>query len=195
MPEFDGILALERMERAVWKVKDRLLRATAALEQAGVPYVVVGGSAVGAWIEQIDETAVRATQDVDLALRRADLQAAKDALEAAGFIYRRVAGIEMFLDGPTAKARDAVHIVFSGEKVREHYLAPVPDITESESFQAFRVLNLESLVRMKLTSYRRKDQVHILDMIQVGLLDSSWIERFPAELAVRLKQLCDDPDG
>jgi hypothetical protein len=69
MPEYDGVLALERMERAVWKVKDRLLRASAALEKAGVPYVVVGGNAVGAWIEQIDETAVRATQDVDLAIR------------------------------------------------------------------------------------------------------------------------------
>lgn len=183
------------MERAVWKVKDRLLRATAALEQAGVPYVVVGGSAVGAWIEQVDETAVRATQDVDLALRRADLPAAKAALEAAGFIYRRVAGIEMFLDGPTAKPRDAVHIVFSGEKVQEHYLAPVPDITESESFQAFRVLKVESLVRMKLTSYRDKDRTHLRDMIGVGLIDDSWVARYSPELASRLQFLFDNPDG
>jgi hypothetical protein len=35
---------LDRMERAVAKVRDRLLRATAALNQAGIPYAVVGGA-------------------------------------------------------------------------------------------------------------------------------------------------------
>src|SRR4029079_252714 len=156
MPEYDGLLALERMERAVWKVKDRLLRATAALESARVPYAVVGGNAVGAWIEQVDEAAVRATQDVDLGIRRADLAAAKAALEGHGFIYRHVAGVDMFLDGKEATPRDAVQIVFSGENARPHYVAPVPDVFETESFRAFRVLKLESLVRMKLTSFRDK---------------------------------------
>jgi hypothetical protein len=36
-------------------------------------------------------------------------------LEAAGFVHRRVAGVEMFLDGPNAKARDSVHILLAGE--------------------------------------------------------------------------------
>jgi len=48
---------------------------------------------------------------------------------------------------------------------------------------------------MKLTSYRRKDQVHIQDMISVGLIDQSWPARLPGELADRLQQLLDDPDG
>jgi hypothetical protein len=195
MPEYDGLLALERMERAVWKVKDRLLRATAALEAASVPYIVVGGNAVGAWIEQVDERAVRATQDVDLAIRRADLEAAKKALQAAGFIYRHVAGVDMFLDGPDATPRDAVHVVFCGEKVRAHYVAAVPDVIESESFKAYRVLNLEGLVRMKLTSFRDKDRTHLRDLIDVGLIDASWLSRYPKELATRLKELLDNPDG
>jgi hypothetical protein len=37
---------LDRMERAVAKVRERLLRATAVLNRAGVPYAVVGGNAV-----------------------------------------------------------------------------------------------------------------------------------------------------
>jgi hypothetical protein len=195
MTEYDGLLALERMERAVFKVKDRLLRATAALEGAGVPYVVVGGNAVGAWIEQVDERAVRTTQHVDLAIRRTDLEAAKVALAAGGFVYRHVAGVDMFLDGPNAGPRDAVHLVFCGEKVRGHYVATVPDVSESESFKAYRVLNLKSLVRMKLTSYRRKDQVHLLDMISVGLIDQTWVSEYSPELAARLQELLDNPDG
>src|SRR3990170_4952810 len=108
----------ERMIRAVEKVRARLDRAVAALEGAGIPYAVAGGNAVAAWVSRVDEAAVRNTQDVDVLLRRSDLDAAKTALAEVGFVYRHSAGIDMFLDGPGAKARDAVHIVFAGEKVR-----------------------------------------------------------------------------
>jgi hypothetical protein len=195
MSEYDGLLALERMERAVEKVRDRLLRSTAALEAAAVPYAVIGGNAVMAWVEQVDESAVRFTQDVDIVLRREDLDRARAALEKAGFVHRRSAGIEMFLDGPDAKARDAVHVIFAGEKVRPEYVAAVPDVAESVSFRSYRVLALEAVVRMKLTSYRRKDQVHVLDMISVGLVDTTWPARYPTELAARLQHLLDTPDG
>jgi len=60
---------------AMEKVRQRLLRATAALESAGVPYAVVGGHAVAAWVSRIDESATRGTQDVDILVRREDLSA------------------------------------------------------------------------------------------------------------------------
>ncbi len=183
------------MERAVQRVRERLLRATGALERAGVPYAVAGGNAVGAWIEQVDESAVRSTQHVGLAVRRADFDRLKSALESVGFIYRHAASIDMFLDGPDAKARDAVHVVFSGEKVRAEYAEAVPDVSEAKSFKSYRVLGLEALVKMKLTSYRRKDQVHVLDLIGVGLIDASWPAKFDPVLGERLQQLLDTPDG
>jgi hypothetical protein len=195
MQQYDGYLAVERSRRAVQDVHDRLLRVTAALNASQVPYVVIGGNAVMSWIEQVDPSAVRFTQDVDLALRREDLEQAKVALAPAGFIYRRAAGIDMFLDGPAGRPRDAVHVVFSGEKVRDEYLAAVPDVDEMEPFRGYRVLSLEALLRMKLTSFRRKDQVHIQDMIQVGLVDESWLTKYPAGLAERLQELLDDPEG
>src|SRR5207237_5898309 len=91
-------LAWERMVTAVEKVRDRLRRAVQALEQAKIPYAVAGGNAVAAWVGEVDEAAVRNTQDVDLLLRRQDLDAAKQALGAAGFVYRHSAGVDMFLD-------------------------------------------------------------------------------------------------
>jgi hypothetical protein len=185
----------ERMVRAVERVRERLLRATAALEKAGVPYAVVGGNAVASWVSTVDEAAVRNTQDVDLLLRRSDLDAAAAALAPAGFIRRHVASIDLFLDGPQAKARDAVHVVFAGEKVRPEYTHPAPDVTESEAAPDFQVLSLEALVRMKLTSFRRKDQVHVLDLIDVGLVDATWCPRLPAELSARLQELLANPDG
>jgi hypothetical protein len=185
----------ERVARAVEQVRDRLRRAAAALYGANVPYAVVGGNAVAEWVGRADAAAVRTTQDVDVLIRRADLDAARAAMTAAGFVYRHAASIDMFLDGPGAKARDAVHVVFAGEKVREEYPAPAPDVTESEPAAGFRVLALEALVRMKLTSFRDKDRTHLRDLIDVGLIDSSWLARLPPELAARLQQLLDDPDG
>lgn len=195
MTHDDGLLALDRMERAMWKVRDRLMRAVNALECAGVPYAVVGGNAVMAQVEQIDESVVRATQDVDLLVRPDDYEEVKRALTAAGFIHRYSAGLEIFLDGEAAKARDAVHVLFAGRRVRADHVAPAPDVSEASAFKGFRVIDLEPLVRMKLTSFRRKDQVHLLDMIGIGMLDASWLDRLEPELAGRLQELLDDPDG
>jgi hypothetical protein len=100
-----GEVSWERMIRAVEKVRDRLLRAARALEQAQVPY---------------------------------------------------------------------------GEKVRPDSLLPAPDVTESEATPTFRLLGLEPLVRMKLTSYRDKDRTDLRDLISVALVDASWPKRFPA---------------
>jgi hypothetical protein len=95
----------------------------------------------------------------------------------------------MFLDGGDVKARDSIHIIFAGEKVLPEYLAAAPDVIEVDTSGPFHVVELEPLVRMKLTSYRLKDRVHLLDMISVGLVDTTWPARFDSELAARLQSL------
>jgi hypothetical protein len=188
-------MILERMVRAVEKVRERLSRAAKALEKAGIAYAVVGGNAVAAWVARVDEAAVRNTQDVDVLIRRADVDAATTALSEVGFVRRHVRGLDLFLDGPKAKARDAVHVVFAREKVRPEYAYPAPDVSESEPIGSLRVISLDALVRMKLTSYRLKDRVHLLDLLDVGLIDSSWIPKLPPELSNRLQELIANPDA
>lgn len=183
------------MIRAVKKVRERLLRATAALEQAGVPYAVIGGNAVAAWVARVDESAVRNTPDVDLLLRREDYETAAIALNAVGFIRTFCDGREVYLDGPKATARDVVHVVFATEKACRNDLVPAPDVADSEPSESFRILSLEPLVRMKLSTFRNKDCMHIRDLLDVGLLDATWCDRLPAELAARLQQLIDTPGG
>jgi hypothetical protein len=101
----------------------------------------------------------------------------------------------MFLDGPGAKARDAVHVLFAGKKVREEYLEPVPEIDQYAMMADARTLPLDRLVGLKLTSNRDKDRVHIRDMISIGLIDATWLDRFSPPLRARLQELLDDPDG
>ncbi len=185
----------QRMIEAVQAVRERALRATAALEQAGIPYAVAGGNAVAAWVSRVDRAAVRNTQDVDILVRRADFDAVKVALESVGFVHATVMDVACFIDGPQGSPRDAIHLLFAGEKVRESYPLPTADVTERELADDYHVVALEALVRMKLNSFRRKDQVHLQDLISLGLIDASWLSRCIPEHAVRLRQLLDDPDG
>jgi hypothetical protein len=185
----------DRMIQAVEAVRQRALRSTAALAAAKIPYAVIGGNAVAAWVARVDRAAVRNTQDVDILLRRTDFEAAKLALESEGFVYCKVLEVDCFLDNPDASPRDAVHIVFSNEKVKPKDLEVTADVSEIEKSDDYDILKLESLVRMKLTSFRRKDQVHLIDMISIGLIDASWKNRFQPELSDRLQTLLDDPNG
>jgi len=191
----------QRMSDAVENVRRRLLRAATALAAAGVPYAVIGGNAVAAWVSRADEAAVRNTRDVDILLRRTDLLAATAALEAVGFQHRRVASLgragamDVFLDGAESKVADAVHIVFAEEKTLPEQPEPNARIDESEDAGDFRLISLEALVRMKLSAFRDKDRVHLRDLASVGLIDATWPARFPPELRTRLEQILASPEG
>ncbi len=188
-------VSLDRMVRAVEKVRQRLLRAASALEGSNIPYAVIGGNAVAAWVSRVDEAAVRNTQDVDILIRRQDLERTKVALVSAGFVWGTTMDVQFFLDGPGAKVRDAVHMLMAGEKVKPHYASPTPDVDQSHRGQEFQVIDLEPLVEMKLNSWRDKDRTHLRDMISIGLLDQTWPARFLPELAGRLQELLDNPEG
>ena len=191
----------QRMAKGIDDVRQRLERATAALAKLRVAYAVVGGNAVAAWVSRVDESAVRKTRDVDILLRREEDEKAREALEAAGFVHRRIASLgkagamDVFLDGPDAKIRDAVHVLWAGEKPVPDALENTPELNETEAGEGFALVPLPDLVRMKLISFRDKDRMHLRDLLSVGLIDESWPPSFPSELAARLQLILDDPEG
>jgi hypothetical protein len=186
---------LDRMEAAVAKVRERLLRATKALNEAGVPYAVVGGHAVASWVATVDEGAVRNTRDVDIMVRREDLPVVKAALEKAGFVSDDVMGVPMFKDGAEGKPSEAVHLLFTGEKTRPDHLLPAPEIRTVDDPAGFRVIALESLVVMKLMSNRDKDRTHVRDLLEQRLVNQEWVAKLPTQLGERLQKLLDTPQG
>lgn len=190
-----GDFVFERMFGAMEKVKERLDRACNALETAKVDYAVVGGNAVAAWVSTRDAGAIRNTQDVDILLRPEDFEAAKKALSNAGFVADQVMDVTVFLDGPDGRPSQGIHVLWAGKKVRENYTSPTPAPEKSTKMAGKRIVDLVELVRMKLNSFRRKDQVHLLDMIGVGLIDGAWPAKYESPLNQRLQELLDDPDG
>jgi hypothetical protein len=190
-----GLPSWERAMQAVEAIRRRLLRATEALETAGVPYAVTAGFGVAARVERVDQEAVRNNRDIVLLMRRDDALAAATALKAAGFVLHEAAAGELYLDGTSPKPRGAVRVVFAREKADPRDLLPAPDVTEASRMGRFRVLDLQPLVQMALTAFRLDDRVDLYDLMGVGLIDRSWLGRFPPELSARLQELLDKPDG
>ena len=193
--QYTGDALWARIERAVDRVTQRLKQTVRILEDAQIPYAIVGGNAVRIWVAQVDEAAVRTTKDVDILIRPCDLPRMIEAMEKSGFFYRHTIDVDMFVEQKDGSARDAVHVVLSGQMVREDDYEANPDVEPCESNNEFRTLQLETLVRMKLNSFRLKDRVHLVDMIDIGLIDGTWPSKFPEPLRLRLQQLLDDPDG
>lgn len=175
---------------AVERVEQRLRLVTAALDKAGVPYAVIGGNAVAAWVARADPGATRSTKDVDLLVRREDDARVTRVMSALGFERHDLRRLVLFVDPAEPSRRSGVHLVWSGERVLPSYAHPAPTVDEAViDPEGFRVLNLAALLRMKLTSARDIDRVHVADMIAVGLIDQAARSALPEDLRFRLADI------
>jgi len=187
---------LKRIERSVEKVHERMLRTARVLEQASIPFAVVGGNAVAIWVESIDEGAGRNTRDVDILLERKDLPRAIEAMHGAGFDNVEVHGVWMFVDRADPHPSRAVHVMFAGEKVRPSQEYPAPGIANiKRGPEGVPAIGLIELLTMKLQALRNIDRAHIVDMIHVGLIDDAMVAQIPQDLRPRLEEILANPDG
>jgi hypothetical protein len=179
------VLVNTLFENKVEQLYDVTVRLASALEKAGIPYQIIGGFAVFSHVEVVDPLGARLTRDVDITVDRERLKEIVAAVEPAGFRYRHTAGVDMLVDAKEPKARSAVHLVFAHEKVRPEYVDSVPGIlTPERSKRGYWIAPVADLVRMKLTSFWLKDQVHIQDLDSAHLITRE-IEAFLPEALLR----------
>ena len=177
-------------ENKVEQLYDVTARLASALENAGIPYQIIGGFAVFAHVDAVDPLGARLTRDVDIAVDRQRLQDIAAAAEPAGFRYRHVTGFDMLVDAKEPKARSAVHLVFANEKVRPEYVDSVPGISMPErSKKGYWIAPVADLLRMKLTSFRLKDKVHIQDLESARLITAEMEASLPEALRARLVEV------
>jgi hypothetical protein len=188
-------IKIERMLTAaaydihVEQLLDRIRRFHAALSTAGIPYRVVGGMGVFIHVFARNPEQARLTADVDVAVAREDLGRITEAAGKAGFRFRHVAGVDMFLDKDQPRARSAVHLIFLNERVAKDDLEPVPASEPVPTREGVLIAPVVDLVQMKLTSYRLKDQVHIQDLDHAGLITPEIEQTLSEPLRARLKEV------
>ena len=186
--EFVNILFEERVFELIGTLQELSL----PLEQAGVPHELVGGLAVFLHVENADSTHSSLTRDIDIMIRRDDLPRVVAIAENYGFRFRHSAGMDMLLFGETNSARNAIHLLYAGEKVKATQLESHPRINPVRAGlhgQDFWVIPVLDLVRMKLSSYRDKDRVHVRGMDAAGLITKDVEHGLSEELLARLRNV------
>lgn len=183
--EFVNVLFEER----VFELIGTLQKLSLPLEQAGVPHELVGGLAVFLHVENADSTHSSLTRDIDIMIRRDDLPRVVSIAEQLGFRYRHSAGLDMLLYGESNSARNAVHLLFAGERVKQTQIEAHPAIRPVRAGlhgQDFLVVPVADLVLMKLSAYRDKDRVHVRGMDAAGLITQAVEQALNEELRFRL---------
>ena len=158
---------------------ERVRQLHAILTAAGIPYRIVGGVAVFMHVSERGPLRARMTADVDAAIEREFLPSVIEAGRQAGWAYRHVSGVDMLVDAGQPKARSAICL-----RCEEVPSSP-PAMTE----EGIPLASVEDLVRMKLTSFRLKDRVHIQDLDGVGLIGAEIEARLPDVLRTRLAEV------
>jgi hypothetical protein len=157
-----------------------LHRISDTLRAEGIPHELIGGLAVLVHVEEADPTHSTLTRDLDLMVRREDLERIKLAAAKNGFRFRHTAGLDMLLYGEADSAKNTVRLVFD-----DNFAPEKKRILGEEVL----VIPVAGLLRMKLSAFRDKDRVHVRSMDAAGLITTGVEETLPGELRARLQHI------
>jgi hypothetical protein len=172
------MLTIRSIDKHVEQLFSVINRLAAALSQAEIPYRVVGGVAIYLHIEAVDPLAARLTRDVDVAVDRRDLNAIIEAVRPFGFEYRHAAGADVLVDAAQPEARSSVYLIEAS-----------PEASPPVETHGVPLAPIADLVRMKLTSFRQKDRVHLRDLDSVNLITPEIEAQLSKELRRRLRRV------
>jgi hypothetical protein len=179
-------------EERLFALVGTLEKISTVLAAARISFELIGGGAVMVHVNAVEPSAVRNTKDLDIMVHRTDLERIKEVAAQHGFTFRHAAGVDMLLPPGETKAMNAVHLVFTGEKVKASQAIPNPPLRpEHVSVHGVQVavISVSDLVQMKLSNNRDIDRVHVDDLDLVGLVTPEIEKSLPANLHARLQEI------
>lgn len=151
-------------------VPETLGRLLALLEKKNIEYVVIGGFALGAHQYR------RATEDMDVCLRAADIERFRQ--ELVGTVYQRVEGRQRrFYDPQTQVTFD---LLISGELAGHrgrNQTIRFPDPSEATDVGGLTTVSLERLIELKLVTWRVREMADVIELIRRNNLSEDFAER------------------
>jgi len=156
-------------------VHQTMSRLAAALETANIPYAIVGGMAVGAHGHQ------RTTNDLDILLTAAGFAEFRRLFLHTQFdpVPRRPRRFTDRSNGVTLDVLITGRYPGSGQPGPIAY--PAPDDV-SETIDNKRVVNLVTLITLKLAARRHQDFADVVNLIRVHDLDETFADQLHSSL-------------
>ena len=177
-------------ESGMYSLVDDLERLLKVLQDADVNFEVVGGVAINAHILPLHRSRSFVTRDIDVLVRRNDLDRVAKAAEPLGYRARKMMG-GYALIRPEQDLAEAVHLLFVGEKSKSNQPFPHPELRPEEKHLfglSVPVAPLADLLHMKLNSLRPKDLIHLETLDDAGLITPALERGLPQALQERLKE-------
>jgi hypothetical protein len=143
------------------------------LADANIPHVFVGALALNAHGFR------RSTEDVDLCMRREDLE--RFRREFVGREFQPVTGRPRRFYDPTTQV--TFDILVAGEVAgnsRKQKDVRFPDPSEAEWIDGAPFVTLPRLIEMKLVTWRYQDWADVVNLIRTHSLEESFGDRFNA---------------
>ena len=166
-------------------VPETYRRLKKAMEAEQIDFVVIGALALAAHKFR------RATNDVDICVRRDDLEKFRKNL--VGKMYQAVEGRNRrFYDPQTQVTFDlliAGAIAGNREKNKEVLF---PDPSEALEIEGLRTVSLARLVTLKLVTWRTKDWADVIALIRENKLNEGFAQELPGFLRSAYLQCYDD---
>lgn len=151
-------------------VPDTLRRLERRLADEKIPYVIIGAIAMAAHQFR------RATEDVNICMRREDLERFKKKL--VGTTYASVPGrARRFLDPESNVTFD---ILISGElagRASRNKEIRFPDPDEAVTSEGIPTVSLAKLIELKLVTWRFKDWGDVVELIRRNNLGEEFAEQ------------------
>lgn len=160
---------------------DIFRRAVDVVESNRISYLVYGGLAVPAWGETF------ATDDVDLVIRLGEEEAARlmAGLRQAGFHVPSRAEALFFIDTWFVASLEGRDVDFAWGATEFDAQALRRAVKLRLYDRDVPIATAEDLILYKLVSYRRKDLIHVEDILirQEGKLDLSYLRDWARRIA------------
>jgi hypothetical protein len=121
-------------ENGMYSLNEDLERLLEVLEQAGVPYEIIGRTAVLAHVMSAQKGRREfLTKDIHVLMNKDDLEPLITAAKAAGYhAFRIMDGYALVF--PPQELEEGVHIIFAGERPRpQYYKVPSPPLHPEQS--------------------------------------------------------------
>jgi hypothetical protein len=166
-----------------------LLRLARELEQAQVPYSVVGAMALGG------HGFARMTEDIDVLVTADGLARFRDRLVGRGYAPTHPGATRNFRDAETGvRIEFLVAGEYPGDGRPKPVVLPDPMRVASRVEQGVRFLALEPLIELKLASglsapHRLRDLADVQDLIRVRGLGPELAERLDPSVRARYLEL------
>ena len=152
-------------------VPDTFRRLQRLLADAQIPHVFVGAIAANAHGFR------RSTEDVDMCMRREDLERFKR--EFVGPVFKPVEGRPRRFYDPTTQV--TFDILVAGElagNTRKQRLVRFPDPSEAELIDGAPFVSLPRLMELKLVTWRYQDWADVVSLIRIHNLDEKFGDQF-----------------